>query len=174
MMNLDPEPRSAMSQNSVGAWKESDSELFLDFGRVLTPARHEIERAFLDLIPARQDEAFLFVDIGTGQGWLSEALLRHFRAARVIALDGSDTMLRHAGQTLAPFSDRVELRRFRLEDPNWPVRLEDGVRCFISSLVIHHLDDSEKRALYGALYQRLESGGGLLIADLIAPASEWE
>jgi tRNA (cmo5U34)-methyltransferase len=153
-------------------WQESASELFIDMGRVFTPARHEIARAMLDLMPARLDEPFLAVDIGTGQGWLSAAVLEHFAAARVIALDGSPTMLRHAGELLAPFSGRFSLRQFRLEDPRWLAELESGVRCFMSSLVIHHLDGDEKLALFGDIYRHLEPGGALLIADVVAPTSE--
>jgi SAM-dependent methyltransferase len=173
-MDRDTNPDPPENQDLNGAWQESDSATFLDFGRIFTPARHEIERVFLDLVPARKDESFLFVDIGTGQGWLSERILRHFEAARGIGLDGSHAMLEQAGALLAPFSERVELRHFRLEDPAWPIGLGDDVRCFVSSLVIHHLDDHQKRELYARLYQRLEPGGALLIADVVAPTSEWE
>lgn len=152
-------------------WQESDSESFIDLGRILTPRRDEIAQAFRELTPARRDEPFVFVDIGAGPGWLSAELLGHFDAARAILLDGSPMMLRHAGALLAPFAGRFELRQFRLEQPGWPDAL-DGIRCFVSSLVIHHLDGPGKRALFGALYRRLDPGGALLIADLVAPASE--
>ncbi len=153
-------------------WQESDSQRFVDYGRVLTPARHEIAQVIRDLVPAQDDEAFIFADIGTGQGWLAEALLRRFATARAIALDGSETMLRHAGALLAPFAGRFELRQFRLEDPSWPDRLPGDLRCCVSSLVIHHLDGPGKQALFGALHQRLAPGGALLIADVVAPTSE--
>jgi tRNA (cmo5U34)-methyltransferase len=158
--------------NPTPAWKESDSQTFIDYGRVMTPTRHEITEVFLDLAPARADESFLFADIGTGQGWLTEALLRHFPAARAIALDGSETMLRHAGATLAPFAGRFELRQFRLEDPAWPDSLPADARYIVSSLVLHHLDGPGKRELFGALHRRLAPGGALVIADVIAPTSE--
>lgn len=152
-------------------WDESASAAFLDLGPIYTPEREQIARAFLDLIPAEPDEAFVVVDIGTGQGWLSEAIVRAFPAARVIALDGSPAMLDAAGRLLAPFAGRVETRPFRLEDPTWPDALPGGVRCFVSCLVLHHLDDPQKRALFARLHERLEPSGALLIADVIAPTS---
>lgn len=152
-------------------WGESASAAFLDYGAIYTPERERIARAFLDLIPAERDEAFVAVDIGTGQGWLSAAILRAFPAARAIALDGSPAMLDAARRLLAPFAGRVELHPFRLEDPAWPDALPGGIRCFVSCLVLHHLDGPQKRALYTRLHERLEPGGALLIADVIAPAS---
>ena len=162
---------SAESQGE-SEWREETSSQFIDHGRVLTPGRDEIGRTLLDLVPAAPDEAFVAVEIGSGQGWLSEALLRRFPRARVVALDGSETMRREAGRLLAPFGDRVELRPFRLEDPDWPGRLGAEVRCFLSSLVVHHLDGPGKRALFARLHERLEPGGALLLADIVAPTSE--
>jgi trans-aconitate methyltransferase len=155
------------------AWNESDSEHFIDVGHIITPRRDEMGESLLDLLPAERDEDFLAVEIGCGAGWLSERLLQRFPRARVVALDGSETMLREAGRRLERFQERVELQQFRLEDADWPARFQD-VRCFFSSLVIHHLNAPGKRALFANLYRRLAPGGALLIADLIAPLSEWE
>lgn len=162
----------SVASEGEAVWQEENSAEFIDHGRVLTPGRDEIGRTLLDLVPAAPDEAFVAVEMGSGQGWLSEALLRRFPRARVIALDGSAAMLRAAGGLLAPFGDRVELRPFRLEDPAWPGRLGTEVRCFLSSLVVHHLDESGKRALFARLRDRLEPGGALLLADIVAPTSE--
>lgn len=154
-------------------WNEATSAHFIDLGRIYTPRRDELRNAFLDLIPAETDEAFVGVEIGTGQGWLMEAILRRYPAARMIGLDGSETMLLATEATLAPYPGRFELRAFRLEGDGWVAALPDGLRCVVSSLVIHHLHGPEKAALFRALYEKLAAGGGLLIADLMAPTSAW-
>jgi hypothetical protein len=46
------------------------------------------------------------------------------------------------------------------------------VRCVISSLAVHHLDAEGKQALFRALAPRIEPGGALLIADVVAPVAE--
>lgn len=153
-------------------WLESDSELFANLGEVFTPGREEIERVLLEHVPAERTEAFLAVDVGSGQGWLSETVLREFPSARVLSLDGSPAMLRAAGALLAPYGERAELRTFRLEDPAWISGIEGPVRCFLSSLVIHHLGGAEKRELFRRLLERLEDGGALLYADVIDARSE--
>ncbi len=153
------------------AWGEADSRLFIERGRVYTPRRDEMAATLLDLIPAEADESFLAVELGFGAGWLSAALLARFPQARVLGLDGSPAMLDAARQTLAPYTDRVELRPFRLEDQDWRAGLSD-VRVVLSSLVVHHLDDAGKQALFADLYAALAPGGALLLADLVAPTSE--
>jgi trans-aconitate methyltransferase len=153
-------------------WSESDSQRFIELGRVYTPDRDEIRETILDLLPAGADEAFLAVELGVGAGWLSEAILERFPRARVLGLDGSPAMLRETAARSRPYAGRVELRPFRLEDPSWLAELPEAPRCFVSSLVLHHLDADGKRALYRALCERLAPGGALLVADLVAPRSE--
>jgi tRNA (cmo5U34)-methyltransferase len=155
-------------------WSEADSQRFIELGRVYTPDRDEIRDTILDLLPVSADEPFLAVELAVGAGWLSEAILARFPRARVLGLDGSPAMLRETAARLRPYGGRVELRPFRLEDSSWLADLSEAPRCFVSSLVLHHLDADGKRALYRALYERLAPGGALLVADLVAPRSEWQ
>jgi tRNA (cmo5U34)-methyltransferase len=154
-------------------WQEEDSQLFIEMGEVLTPARDEMRQALLDHVPAATDDRFVAVDIGCGAGWLSEALLERFPNARVIALDASPAMLEYTAGRLEPFGDRAVLWEARLENPGWLERLGGPVRCFLSSLTLHHLDGPGKARLYADLARHLEPGGALCIADIIEPASDW-
>ncbi len=156
------------------AWSEADSEHFIARGEVYTPERDRIQDAILSLIPVQDDEAFLAVELGVGDGWLSAAILERFAQARVSGLDGSPAMLQVAANRLTPFAGRFDLRIFQLEDLSWLDALDGEVRCVVSSLVVHHLDGAGKRALYRRLYERLTPGGALLLADLLAPNSAWE
>jgi SAM-dependent methyltransferase len=155
-------------------WSEDSSRQFIDLGHIYTPARDEVQQAILDLMPADHDEAFLVVELGVGSGWLSAAILEHFPAASVLGLDGSPTMLRESEARLQPYAGRITLRPFRLEDRSWLAEIGHNVRCFLSSLVIHHLDADGKQTLYRDLYEHLGAGGAMLIADLVAPSSERE
>lgn len=154
-------------------WSETESEAFLSLGAIFTPWRDVMAEVLCDLIPAGPGDEFVVVDIGAGSGWLSKALLEAFPRAHVIALDGSAAMLEHARQLLAPFGERAEVRPFELESPSWLQELTGPVRCFLSCLVIHHLEDGAKRELLRALHRHLEPGGAVLIADIVRPSSEW-
>lgn len=156
------------------AWTEVDSEHFIDLGQVYIPSRAEIGESILDLTPAERHEAFLAIDLGIGGGWLSAAILDRFQKARVVGLDGSTAMLREAASALDRFAGRFESRPFHLEDPFVLDPANQQARCIVSSLIIHHLDGPHKQSLYRELYASLESGGALLIADIVAPNSEQE
>lgn len=155
-------------------WSERDSQNFIERGHIHTPARDEIERTILEMLPARADESFTAVELGVGSGWLSEAILRSFPGSRIIGFDGSQTMLREAAKRLQQFAGRVDLCGFQLEDVSWLSELTRPVRCIMSVLMIHHLGGPEKKSLYRELYTCLEPGGAVLIADLVAPRSEQE
>jgi SAM-dependent methyltransferase len=159
------------TNDAPDTWGEDESRIFVELGRAMVPGREEIERTFLDLVPAEPDESFLSVEIGTGAGWLSAAVLREFPKARIVGLDGSPEMLRTATELLAPYGERAELRPFRLEEPTWTDGLP-RVRVFLSSLVLHHLDSEGKRDLFERLFHSLEPGGALLFADVMEPRNE--
>jgi SAM-dependent methyltransferase len=161
------------NEGEAAVWQESDSAFFIDRGRVYTPDRDIIARTFLDLIPANENDAFRGVEIGHGQGWLMETILGHYPNAQMIAVDGSDAMRDAAAALLAPYAGRFDLRPFRLEDDAWLGAITEPVRCFVSCLVIHHRDGPGKQALFANLYQHLEPGGALLIADIVEPTSAW-
>jgi cyclopropane fatty-acyl-phospholipid synthase-like methyltransferase len=166
-------PSQGPEAPSVTGWREEDSALFIEMGEVLSPARDDMGQALLDHIPATSDDAFVAVEIGCGAGWLSEALLVQYPHARVVATDGSPAMLRHAAERLARYGERIDLWQARLEDRAWLDRLGQPVRCFLSSLTLHHLDGPGKARLFADLHAHLEPGGALLVADIVEPASEW-
>jgi tRNA (cmo5U34)-methyltransferase len=160
------------ANDASGAWGEDESKIFVEYGRAMVPGREEIERTLLDLIPAEPSEPFLGVEIGTGAGWLSAAVLREYPNAKILGLDGSPEMLRTAAKLLEPYGSRAELRPFRLEELSWTEELPQAVRVFLSSLVLHHLDGAGKRDLFVRLFDRLEPGGALLFADVMEPRTE--
>lgn len=161
-----------MKQESSSGWSEETSRTFVDTGEIYTPRRGEILAAFLDLIPAEAHDVFTGAELATGAGWLTNGILSRFPNARMIGLDGSPAMLDATRATLGSNAGRAELALFRLEEPTWPDRLPDGLRCIVSSLAVHHLDHEGKRLLYQRLFQRLEPGGALLILDLVEATSE--
>lgn len=170
-VNADTATGVESSGTSTEGWQESDSATFIQVGRVMTPRRDEIQETIVSLIPASAAHPFTVVDIAGGSGWLSAAVLERHPHSRVVMLDGSETMRDEASQSLRGYGDRFRAEPFRLEDDAWMQRIGAPVRCFVSTLAIHHLDDQGKRNLFIALFDRLQPGGAVLIADLVRPAS---
>ncbi len=153
-------------------WTEADSRTFLDLADVAVPGRKEQMELLLSLIPAQPSEAFLAADLCCGEGLLASRLLERYPQARLIALDGSPLMREQASKRLAAFRGRSTVRAFQLADLDWLASFTEPLRCVISSLAFHHLTPGDKRRLFQEVRDRLEPGGALLIADIVAPASE--
>ena len=159
-----------MGESSTG-WEEETSIEFIELGEVITPSREEQMALVASLVPADVSDSFSIVDLACGTGALSEAILRHFPASRALLLDGSSAMLQRAAQQLSPYSGRTEFAPFDLRARDWLQNLPADLRCFVSSLAIHHLDGDEKQALFHHLVAALPPGGGLFIVDLVEPVN---
>jgi tRNA (cmo5U34)-methyltransferase len=150
------------------AWTEADSKLYRELATVAVPARDEQLATLLTLLPFGQDVAFRAVELGCGEGFLSEALLECFPSASIVALDGSAEMRAQATERSRRFGSRVSVAAFDLAASDWLSRLQ-GFDCLLSSLCLHHLPGREKRRLFAAIAPQLSPRGALLVADLIEP-----
>ncbi len=142
-------------------WNEESSTTFLDLGELFVPGRKEQMQALLQLIPAHPDETFTVVELAAGGGILAETVLQHFPACHYIALDGSATMRMQMAQRLTPYRDRLTILPFLLEQQAWRNALPSPLRCVVSSLCVHHLNDEEKRLLFRDMFTRIEPEGAL-------------
>jgi tRNA (cmo5U34)-methyltransferase len=152
-------------------WTEADSAAFVDHGDLFVPAREEQIAALVSLIPAGRDEAFTAVELGAGAGVLARAVLEAFPRCRYLALDGSETMRAQLARELSSFGARIEVGAFELGKRAWRHGLPRPLRCVLASLVVHHLPAAGKKRLFADLAGRLDPGGALLLADLVAPAT---
>src|SRR5262249_51783202 len=108
-------------------------------------------------------------DLGTGDGYLLEAL----RVARPglggIAVDFSAEMLRRVGERFAavPEVDVVE------HDLDVPLPAWEPFGAVVPAFAIHHVADGRKRGLYVEVFGRLRPGGVFLNLEHVAsPTSE--
>jgi len=111
-------------------------------------------------------------DLGCGDGAIAQAVLTHYPAVQVTAIDFSEPMLEQAKQRLAPFGDRVQLVQADLYNSDW----QKGLASFdaiLSGYCIHHLPDDRKQQLYDEIYHRLQPGGWFLNIEHVSPASAW-
>ncbi len=159
------------TSNTTERWSEADSQTFLNHSEIFVPGRAEQIASLLHLIPARTDEACTIVELAAGGGILARAILEKFPACHYVALDGSEVMRDQLSRTLASFGNRFGVRPFELEEQDWRSALPAPLRCVLSSLAVHHLSGEGKRQLFQDIYQRLEPGGALLLADIVKPAT---
>jgi cyclopropane fatty-acyl-phospholipid synthase-like methyltransferase len=152
-------------------WSAESSETYRKLASVAVPAREEQIATLLCLLSFGRDEAFHVVELASGEGALSQAILAAFPTARVLALDGEESMRQATAARLRQYGDRARVAAFDIAGADWYGEL-DGADVVVSSLCVHHLDGEGKRNLFAAVQQRLSARGCLLLADLILPQRE--
>lgn len=147
-------------------WLDEDTALFVLYGDAFVPRRREQLAVVCDLLTGLPRPDVL--ELGCGDGRLTERMLDRLPDVRVTAVDASAEMLRLARIRLAAFAGRVALRRVGMEDEG---ALGDGPHgAVVTSLAVHHLDDAAKQSLYRSVFASLAPGGVFVMADLVSPA----
>jgi SAM-dependent methyltransferase len=150
----------------VNLWSEAAHAADYIERRRSIPHREEGYAALLEFLPASVRRV---ADLGTGDGYLLDAL----RAARPglggVAVDFSAEMLRRVGQRFAdvPEVDVVE------HDLDVPLPAWEPFDAVVSAFAIHHVADGRKRDLYREVFARLRPGGVFLNLEHVAsPTAE--
>ena len=107
------------------------------------------------------------LDLGAGTGLLSEAVARRATTPRLTLHDASASMLDMARLRLAAHQPHICVGPLQDALPPGPF---DAV---ISALSIHHLEDAQKRDLFGKAFSVLAPGGVFVNADQVAGPSLW-
>jgi tRNA (cmo5U34)-methyltransferase len=149
-------------------WTQDTSDLYRRLATIAVPARAEQIAVLLSLVPFAPGDAFKIVDLAAGEGRLSDALLRTFPQATLVALDAEESMRAEASRRLAPYGERVTVEAFDIQTADW-WQYMDGAGVVVSSLCVHHLDAAGKQTLFQAVQERLVPQGAFLLADLVLP-----
>jgi trans-aconitate 2-methyltransferase len=111
--------------------------------------------AVLERLPLRGDERVL--DAGCGSGRVTERLAERLPNGRVIALDGSSSMVDAARERLARFGERIE---YVAADLGVPLPIEGELDAVLSTATFHWVPDHE--VLFANLAAVMRPGGCLV------------
>ncbi len=131
--------------------------------RKAVPGYDDLFTIARELIPFAEDAAIDVLDLGAGTGLFSGQVLEKYPLGRFVLYDVAEKMLDVARERFRNIPDRF---RYVVGDYR---NLRDA-GCFdlvISSLSIHHLEDEEKRELFGRIFGVLKDGGVFINIDLI-------
>jgi tRNA (cmo5U34)-methyltransferase len=114
------------------------------------------------------------LDLGCGDGILTYELLNTDDSISATLVDGSDDMLNKAKERLAGFKN-INFIRSSFQEILEKDTIRQKFDFVISSMAVHHLTMSEKKALFGNIYSHLNEGGCFVNIDVIlAPAESLE
>jgi ubiquinone/menaquinone biosynthesis C-methylase UbiE len=160
-----------MSDPSPGAtWQQPELvSAFLSERKVVMPLLEVQEDLLRRLLKRHQHPVARFLDLGAGDGAMSELVLSLNPRAEAVLVDFSEPMLARAEDRLAGGSARWRIVRSDLSDPSWHASLSaGGYGAAVSAFAIHHLPAARKRALFAELYELLEPGAIFLNMDYVA------
>ncbi|WP_106745388.1 class I SAM-dependent methyltransferase [Yoonia maritima] len=128
----------------------------------LAPVRRKVIQRIIEIAKPKSDE--IFVDIGMGTARLFTEGAQHFKAARDLV-----------GVDISP--EMAEIAKSRMKDHGFSnfeahvgqftsLPIETGsVDCVLSSMVMHHMDNSEKQLAIAEVKRILHPQGRIVVAD---------
>lgn len=102
------------------------------------------------------------LDLGAGTGLLTKQLFKRYRRAELTLIDLSENMLDIAKQRFEGFPNFNYINGNYLEHD-----FDNSFDIVTSSLSIHHLENRDKKVLYGKIYDILNDGGIFINADQV-------
>ncbi|MDQ2809801.1 MAG: class I SAM-dependent methyltransferase [Chloroflexota bacterium] len=120
----------------------------------------------LTLLGQVQATGLRLLDLGCGDGMVSEMVLTQLPGSVVVGLDLSAPMLAAAEARLAPYAGRYTLYQRALDDPS-PLVDQPLFDAAIGVQSIHHLDGAGKAALFRWVADHLRPAGLLVLSDRV-------
>jgi tRNA (cmo5U34)-methyltransferase len=143
------------------------AEWFLDERQARLPLIDVQEDVIKHLFERHGHAVERFLDLGAGDGALSELMLAVFPQAEAVLVDFSEPMLAGVEERLAG-RGRWRVVRGDLSDPDWSRQLPEGsYGAAVSSLAIHHLPAERKRELFAEVFELLEQGAMFVNLDYV-------
>ena len=148
-----------MTQPNKDYWTHSQVTGYERKQRLLVPRKGELLETIVDLIPFEGDAEFCIVDVGAGQGALSERILDHFARAHVVLFDSSTEMLAVAERRLARHAPRFSTIVGDLNEEGWYRPISRPVSAVVSAIALQYLRTERRVRFFKGIYELLQTPG---------------
>jgi tRNA (cmo5U34)-methyltransferase len=152
---------------NVGEAFSAHASIYDRSRRQLIPCFDDYYASAVAQAPFPRDAELRVIDLGAGTGLMSAVFAEAFPNATFTLVDVAPDMLAKARDRLGsdPRFDYVEADYLE-----WP--FEGSFDLVISCLSIHHLEDADKRTLFGHARRALRDGGAFINADEVRGATD--
>jgi tRNA (cmo5U34)-methyltransferase len=165
-----------MSEFDKSAWADNKfAQNYLDKADIYIVERRKMFGFVSSLVShfryGKQDIKLL--ELGCGDGALTEELLKTNNGVSATLLDGGEGMIRKAAERLKGYRSTTFIHAAFDDLLGGKIKLELETYDFIvSSMAIHHLDMHEKASLFRLIASWLKPGGRFADVDVVLPPSE--
>ena len=161
-----------MSSDSIEAYDPPERVRRYDADMdIMHPLRHKMIEIALDILPFPPEQTLKVLDLGVGTGAFTLRFLERFSNSKVLAIDGSLSMLELARVRLRKYAHRVEYEVSDFRAIPATVLEPEAFDVVISSYALHHLSASEKLSLLRSVVPAIRTGGWILNADIVVADS---
>lgn len=159
-------------QMSTTNWQREDvTQHYLEQVRGGIPFGAEQAKIMLQVVQHFNPGLKTIIDLGCGNGFLAELLLKSYPEASAILLDHSEPMIEQARNHMKEYSDRCEIIHGDFSQSLQTYAELGSVDCIISGFAIHHLSNEKKKELYEEIYNMLSPGGIFINVEHTASAT---
>ena len=135
----------------------------------LVPRYRKQHEIIYELLPEESEQPLRVLDLGCGNGVLSELVLNKLPNAYVVGFDFTPRMLEAYEKNLSRYRGRYELMlgdyRFDSIGRNYDI--------ILAGLTLQHLTWGERKDFYKLIYSILDHNGSLILNDIIID-EDWE
>ncbi len=163
-----------MSDFKESAWADNKfAENYLDKADIYVVERRKmfwfVSSLFSYFFQGR--EGIKLLELGCGDGALTEELLKADNAISATLLDGGEGMIQKAKERLIQYRNTTFIQATFQDLLGGKVKLETSDIC-VSSMAIHHLEMAEKASLFRLIASWLKPGGRFVDVDVVLPPSK--
>jgi len=162
----------------TSAWKNKLLvEAYLHGNRSAIPHAADQLNVMLHLLKHNERVVDRFLDLGAGDGILSQLIFDQFPGTSACLVDFSEPMIEAAHRRLQNYSGRAHIIQADLRTPDWLQQLPSDnsgkMDAVVSGFCIHHLPDSRKYELYQEVHHLLATNGLFVNMEHVASKSAW-
>ncbi|MDP2730057.1 MAG: class I SAM-dependent methyltransferase [Dehalococcoidales bacterium] len=153
------------SGREINEWQDHERVSSWLSDEIRQASRQRFREKLVSLLPFQPESAIRVLDIGAGDGVLSQTLLQAYPNAQLVCHDFSEIMLGHARQRLGQFPNAVTFIQGDLRDPAWAQDIEGNFDAIISSVAIHNVAELEQghperlQEIYKEIFNLVKPGG---------------
>ena len=119
------------------------------------PFGAEQAKMMLQLVHYFTSEPKTILDLGCGNGFLAELLLKTYPNATAVLVDHSEPMIEAAHIHMKEYKNRCKIIHTDFSHSIHKLAEPNSVDCIVSGFAIHHLPHDKKKQLYRQIYHLL-------------------